>query len=466
MGARFAKADTSFGFGWRPLARLHEFFAERIWGVPARDQRRPRAALYRASRIAYSVFRGFLDNRLTIRAAALTYYSVLSVVPFLALAFSVLKGFGAYSAFVEGTVRPYLWHTFAGNPALVGAFERILAFVSRTDLSRLGALGLLLLVYTSVSLIRSVEQALDEIWGVQTGRPLLRQVTDYIALLVTTPLLVMVATTLATAAQSWAIVRFLREKLDLGGAIDFALRFTSVVVVWIALFAIYAILPNERIRARSAAIGAAVGAALWQGALIGHVKFQVGVASYNALYSVLSAIPIFLVWTYVSWLTVLVGAQVAASHQNEQVARQRFHARHADQALKEDLAVIAAALVARDFIEGRPRRGHVALAQRLEVPPPVMEEILEALVRSGLLARTTGDGEPGYVPARDLDGIRLKDLRTALRRQPHADGIRADVERQAGPELQRVLREAQAAGERSPSNLTLRQLADMAAGRS
>jgi membrane protein len=216
-----------------------------------------------------------------------------------------------------------------------------------------------------------------------------------------------------------------------------------------------------RTRPLSAALGAAVAAVLWQGALVLYVRFQMGVSKYNALYSVLSAIPIFLVWTYVSWLVVLVGAQVAASHQNEQLVRQQFRARRADQALRETLAVVIAAHVARAFLSGGPWRDRVAFADLVGAPRLSVEETLEALVRAGLLARTPSGGEVGYLPARDLDTIRVEDLRDALRQEPQAEGIRAEVERHLGPQLQHVLHAAEEERRASPQNITLRELAVM-----
>ena len=227
-----------------------------------------RALLYRASRVAHAAFHGFIAHRLTVRAAALTYYTALSVVPFLAFAFAVLKGFGAYGSFVEGTLRPYLDRTFGGNPALLGSIERILQFVDRTNLSALGAAGLITLVYTSVSLIGSVEDTLNEIWGAKARRSFLRQVTDYVTLLVTTPLLVVAATTAASVAQSSRVVLFLRDALSLGPIIDFLLHFTSLAPVGLAFFAVYVILPNVRTRPSSALLGAAVAGVLWQAALV------------------------------------------------------------------------------------------------------------------------------------------------------------------------------------------------------
>lgn len=441
------------------LGRVRTFFSSGIWGDGQGELSRRRAALLRVSRIGYSTVRGFFADQLTSVAAALTYYTTLSLVPFLAFTFAVLKGFGAYRTLIDGTVRPWLEETFAANAALYEAIERILRFVDQTDVSRLGTLGLLLLVYTSVSLISSVEGALNQIWGAQRTRPFLRQLTDYVTLLVTAPILLLVAATFSTAAQSSRYVAFLRDRLGLGAVIDFLLGFTPVVVVWLALFAIYMILPNVRTRPASAAIGAAVSAVLWQLALVLHVQFQMGVARYNALYSVLGAIPIFLVWTWVSWLVVLVGAELAASHQNEEVVRYRFHARRADQALRETLAIALPARITRDFLGGGPRRTGAELAALLEVPPPVVDEVLDALVRAGLLARAVDGRELGYVPGRDIDAVRASDLRDAVRREARGDAFRAGVERRLGPEIVRVLSGLDAAARGSEHDVTLRALA-------
>lgn len=442
------------------VERLRTYFTDRIW----RDEpgeARPRTLLHTAARVGYSTVRGFLENRLTLRAAALTYYSVLSLVPFLAFAFAVLKGLGAYNSFVTATVQPYIQQTFAGSRSLLAAMETVLHFVDRTNVSTLGAVGLLTLVYTSVSLISSVEAALNEVWGARTQRPFVRQLTDYVTLLVTTPMLVLVATTFATAAQSSQFVEFLRNTLQLGVVIDFLLRFTSVVVVGAALFAVYEILPNVHVRPISALIGATVSALLWQAALVLHVQFQMGVAGYNALYSVLGAIPIFLVWTYLSWLIVLSGAQVAACHQNQRAMGERFSGKRVDQALRERLALALAAQVVRDFRLGT-RRTEVALADTLQVARATVGDILATLVRTGILARAVVGREVFYLPGRDPTVLHAVDVRNAVRREAEADSLRSEVNAHLPPALRELLDAAEDEWGRSARNLTLRELSELA----
>jgi membrane protein len=360
---------------------------------------------------------------------------------------------------VDGTVRPYLYATFVSNPALLDATDRILGLVSGTDVSRLGTLALLFLVWTSVSLVSSVEDQLNVLFGARASRSLLRQLTDYTTLLVISPILLVVATTVSAAAQSSAFVAFLRGVSGLGALVDVAMGLAPVVVIGLALFAMYVILPNVRIRPVSALLGAAVAALLWQGALVIYVRSQMGVASYSVLYSGLAAVPIFLVWTYVSWIVVLVGAQLAASHHGERAERQRFRMRSADPALREVLAVALGAVVTRDFLAGGPRRDAAALADLVEVPPPLVEEVLADLERAGLVARAVFGSQGAWLPGGDVDRIRVDDLRQAVRRDPAADEARAEVAGELGPGLEPLLRAVAEAGLGPAGRATLRELA-------
>jgi membrane protein len=441
------------------LERFQQFFGSRIWSASLNEVRRSRALLYRASRIVYATVQGFREKDLTFRAAALTYYSVLSIVPFLAFAFSVLKGFGGYQKLLDGTVRPYLRDTFAGNPTLLAGMEQMLVFVERTSTVGLNTVSVILLVYTSISMLSTIETALNDIWGAKSARPVLRQVTDYTTLLVVTPLLMAAAVTFGTAARSSGVVTFLRETMLVGTVIEFMLSLTSLVFGCVAMIALYIIMPNVKTRLSSALFGGIIGGLLWQGALLVHVKFQMGVANYNALYSGFGAVPIFLVWVYVSWTIVLLGAQLAASHQYEQTMRQAIRAKHVDQELRETLSIAIAAEVTKRFMEGCPPRTQASLAESLEVPPPTVEDVLNQLVKAGVLIRAVCGHDLGYLPARDVDTLRVSDVRAAVRRIPEAAELKSALDRRVSEGLRQLLHAAESAEREGPANLTLRELA-------
>jgi membrane protein len=445
----------------RSYERTRHFFETHIWATRLEGAGRRRVLLYRLGRTVYATARGFFDKELTSRAASLTYYTMLSVVPFLAFAFSILKGFGVYHKLVAGSLRPYLQASFAGDKSLLAGIDQTLDFVERTSVSGLSVIGVLLLIYTSISMLSTIETALNDIWEVKSARPLRRKLTDYTTILVIGPLLGLAAITISTAAQNSSFVQWLHESLLLGDITDFLLRLTSLVLGCIGLCAVYVIMPNTRVRLASAVFGGVVAGVLWHLALHLHVKFQIGVAKYNALYSGFAALPIFLVWLYLSWNILLVGAQLAASHQYEQRMRQAVRARHVDQELREALAVVVAAAVSRSFIDGHTAPTSVALAEALEVPPPAVEQVLEKLVRAGLLVRLSEGGEVRYDPARDVDAVRMIDLEEAMRHDPsaEAEAFRSTLERTIGPELGRTLRARHEEGWNEAGMVTLRELA-------
>jgi membrane protein len=441
--------------------RARHFFETRIWATRLERAGRWRVLVYRVARAVYATVRGFFDKELTTRASSLTYYTMLSIVPFLAFAFSILKGFGLYHRLMQETVRPYLRETFADDKSLLTALDQVLAFVEHTNVSGLSVIGIIVLVYTSISMLSSIETALNGIWEARSARPVLRKVTDYTTIIVIAPLIALAAATFSAAAQNSSIVAWLHRSLLLGDIADLLLRLASLVLGCIGLCAVYIIMPNTHVRLRSAISGGVVAGLLWQGALFLHVKFQVGVAQYNALYSTFAALPIFLVWVYLSWNIFLVGGQLAASHQYEQRMKQAVRARHVDQELKEHLAVVVAAAVSRAFIDGHPPPTSEALAEALEVPPPAVEEVLDALVRAGLLVRVPERGQVRYDPARDVDGLRMIDVEEAMRRDPsdEAQAVRSTLQRTAGPALGRVLRARHDEGFNDAGQLTLRELA-------
>jgi len=417
------------------------------------------ALLYRVCRILYATARGFREKESSARAASLTYYSVLSIVPFLAFAFSVVKAFGLYHRLMDQTLIPYLHKTFAANQSLLVAFEQVLRFVQGTRVSGLSVMGVLFLVYSSIKMLSTVETAFNGIWGARRGRRFPRKLTDYTTMVVVGPLLIAAAVAFNTAAESSAVVAFLQKSLLLNGLLDVLLSLGSIVFACVALVVLYLIMPNVKTRFSSALFGGLIGGLLWHGVLLLHVKFQIGVAKYNALYSGFAAFPIFLGWLYFSWITVLIGALLAASHQHQRHLADAARARYADQELREMLAVVTAAAVSRRFLEGGAPATSTWLSAALGLPLGLVEDVLEALVRAQVLVRVTGGEELGYFPGRDVDALRVADVEEAVRSDPHAGPMKGALQDSAGAALTALLRSRREEAHAHSGSLTLRELA-------
>jgi membrane protein len=477
-----------------PFGRLQRFLLHDVWVVDIESlSRLPRAA-YRAIRVLVLTLRSFFADRCAFQASALTFTTVLSLVPLLAFSFSMLKGLGVYEEINQVWIQPNLdEYLGAGEPvapgeeaarapdtelepgaavatpadpgatALRDMADRVLSLVSVTDLKGLGMLGLLVLLLAVLRMLGNVEGAFNRIWGVHKARTFVRKVTDYLTLVVITPIFLVIGIGITTAAQNAGAAEFLREDLRLGPVIELVIRFMPLFTGWAAFTLVYLVIPNTRVRVSSALLGGLVAGTLWQLLLVMHVSFQIGVARYNAIYSSFAALPVFLVWVQASWVTVLLGAELAFAHQHEPTYRGLADIETADHATREVIALRLGLRVVQAFLAGEPAPRPTGVAAELGIGVDKVNEVVEALERGGVLAvveQGEDDLETGILPATDPARIRLKSLLDALK-GPAGDGEQPRVPaRTAGDrEVDRLV--ARLEGERADSacNRSLRDLA-------
>lgn len=456
-----------FGSVKERYRRTVDFFGRQIWDQRLEELSTRRVWAYQTARIAYCTVKGaVLGDSIQVRAAALTYFTVLSLVPLLAFAFALLKGFGAYDLLIEETIRPYVLRFLSGNEALSTAFEQILGFVEGTGVTSLGFIGLLTLLYAATRLLRNIEGALNELWSVSTGREALQQLRDYVAIIVVTPLCLMAAVGLTATTQALELFRAAGETLGISNLLEQVMGFFGpLVVIFLGLLFLYKVMPYTNVRFVSAVAGAAIGALLWYAVLLVHVRFQVGVARYNALYSSFGAIPIFLAWLQVSWLVVLIGAQIASTHQNSRSIAQRRRIANFDGAEREVLGLSAVLQIAHAFQACQGAKSQRELSDAIGLPEPLVGELMERLVKADILTRSGEPSDRRYVLIRPPERVRVKDVLGALR-ETHDVASRplylevpfGDLAVQTWQTLDRAL-------ERVPENRDLSQLLDGGAER-
>lgn len=409
------------------------------------------------------------EHELGIRAAALTYTTVLSLVPLLAFAFALAKGFGLYDRLIAEVVEPFLEQNFgpAGTPASAGgeaaagsglrqAAETVLEIVQSTPVTGLGIFGLSVLLAAVVRLLTQVELAINRVHGVLRPRPLLRRVLDYLAILTVAPALALAATAAKASSQSQRVLETVRSVEGIGFLLDLLLSIGPLLVMAGLFSALYALLPNRPVRISSAVLGGVLAALLWSLVQELYVGAQLGVSSYNRLYAGFAALPLFLFWLFLSWGSVLVGAEVAASDQGQEHYRhQRLYA-GADQAAYEAAVLGALLRTAEGFEAGRPPPGFARLVDELDVPHERLLEDFERLQRAGFLQRAEGPEGLCFALGRPADRIQLAELLFALRgRAPEPRGSAAnEIDRR----LWQALLGLEGALPGHPANLDLRQL--------
>jgi membrane protein len=389
-------------------ARIRDFLSHKLWEIE--PERRSRLSALRLLQFSIMLGEGFIRDHLLLRASALTYFTVLSVVPLLGVVVAIASAVGVSSRdFVDWVVA-----TFAGGAP--EAEETIRALISNVDFTGLGKLGAGVLLVTTVLAIGNVESTLNHIWGVARGRSWARRFSDYLAVIVVAPILGGIALSLAASLQSqWAIAQLTDQP-----ALSFLIRWGKALVpagmLSVAFTFLYWFLPNTRVRFVSAAIGGVFAGFTVTVAQNVYVQWSVGAARADAFFGGFYLIPLLFAWIYLFWAIVLFGAEIGFAHQNFALYRQEVRGDPASAAERESIGLRIALDVARRFRAGGPPAHAAGLAEDLQVPVRTVRSVTQALQDAGILSRRV-DRESDEVLqlGRPADIVKVTDVLEAVR---------------------------------------------------
>jgi len=291
-------------------------FSSDIWRMRTSELPPLKAIWIRAVRIGMLAIEGFQKDNCMFRASALTFYSLLSIVPVLAMAFGFAKGFG-----FEKSLERQLYERFQGQEEVFSQATNFAnSLLENTKGGLIAGIGILLLFWTIIRVLGNIESAFNRIWRIKKARGIGRKISDYLSAMLICPVLFIVSSTATVVVTS--LVRLVVEKISvlgtIGPAIFFILQWLPFAVMWILFTFVYLFMPNGKIQFKSGLFAGVVGGTLYQIFQNVYVAFQIGVAQYNAIYGSFAALPLFLVWLQVSWMIVLFGAEISYAHQNEQ----------------------------------------------------------------------------------------------------------------------------------------------------
>jgi membrane protein len=390
------------------LKRTRGFLAEDLW----RRELEPRtwtARLIGLIQFAVMVGQGFVRDRLLLRASALTYVTVLAIVPLLAIVSSVVTALGV----TENVVGPILDQFAAVAPEVA---EKLRDFVQNANIAGLGTLGAVTLFLTTLLAIGNIERALNHVWGVQQDRPWSRRLPDYLAVLIVAPLLLGLGLSMATTVKSQWIVQRLLEFPVFGLMYDMGLSQLPTIMLAGAFAFLYWFMPNTTVRPFAAMLGGLVTAVGVNAGLGLYMGFSVGAARANVLYGTFAQLPLFFVWVYFFWAIVLFGAEIAFAYQNLPLYRREVRGRKAGPAAREAIGLRIALEVARAFRDRREPWSANELADALRVPVRTVRDVLIPLDESGVVVRLDdAEKEDGHQLGRPAEGIAVTDVLAALR---------------------------------------------------
>ena len=362
-------------------------------------------------RNAYTVFRQIKEGGLDYRAMSLVYTSLLALIPLLAVSFSMLKAFGA-DAYLEPIIMEIL-DPLGEKRESVAKF--ILDSVRGLDVGVLGSVGLLSLLYTSISLLEKIEDSFNYIWRKKPklSRGLVRRFSDYLSFILVGPLLVFSA-----FGGMNELFNRMPDAPEVKGAVSPLLVFVQPMlpnVFIIAAFTfIYKLIPDARVNISSALLGGVLAGLSWKLAGWVFATFMAGSAQYHAVYSTFAILILFMIWVYLSWLIVLLGVQVSFYHQHPRYLSLRHGEARLSSRLFERLGLLVMVLIGQRFFSGTPPWTVGELSSRLELPELCMDDMLQVLTERGFIM-AIGDLSETIIPARDFSTITVLDVLDALR---------------------------------------------------
>jgi membrane protein len=419
------------------LVGIRDGVVDWIWAPVSPDTNRLLTFLQGLLRIHFIVFREIGRDRITLRASALTYTIVLSLVPTLALGTAVLKGLGAGDEmrqaayrFIDqidtslpapgasesdsGTMTPPGEATgqpattpgaegqkTGGQPAagsmsahLRRAVDQIFNYVQKTNFTTLGTFGIVGLVLAVLAVLGSIEKAMNTIWQADSGRPFGRKLMDYLALMILLPISVNLALATETTLQSPALMTRLQESLPIAWLGAFLLKMLPLLAVIATFSILYRFIPNTRVRFLPAFIGGFFGGVGWFLVQMVYIKMQIGVARYNAIYGSFATLPLLLIWIYAGWVVFLAGAEMAFAAQVWR--RYNWYEIAPTPVVRLTVAFDIVSVALADF-HHRLATYPTSVARRLRQPLPLIMQVMQDLVAGGIMRRVNGEVE-SYAP--------------------------------------------------------------------
>jgi membrane protein len=392
------------------LEQLRYFLETGLWqDIP--PQTNPLKKLWlNFLRVTYIMIRELATGELNLRAMSLVFTTLLSLVPLIAVAFSVLKAFGVHNQ-MEPVLLGLLEPLGERGPEITA---NIINFVQNVKVGVLGSVGIAMLFYTIIALVQKIENAFNFVWRVKRSRSLARRFTDYLSVVMIGPVLVFSALGLAATVLNHEVVQSMRQIEPFGTLIFVGTKLLPYVMIILAFTFLYKFIPNTKVKLSPALVGATVAGVLWISIGTLFASFVASSSNYTAIYSSFAILFFFMIWLYLAWFILLTGSQVAFYLQHPKLVQLAGKPLTLSPRLREREGLWLMAVIAKRFCNKLPPLTVQQLEEQTGLTNNALQDLLTSLEKGGLLVELAGD-ETRYVPAQDLDSIRVAAIMHCLR---------------------------------------------------
>lgn len=404
------------------ISNLKKDALDWIWGDKLSDLPIGLYLLKGMIRYVLVISKDILDGQLNMRAMSLVYTSLLSLVPLLAVSFSVLKAFG-----VHNQIEPFLLEVLKplGDQGVL-ITNTIIGFVDKTQVGVLGTVGVAFLFYVVLALMEKIERALNFTWRVNRQRSVAKRIADTMGFLVIGPVLMVAILAALANTTEQALVKEALDVEVIGTAFVVIKSLLPTLMMAVAVTVIYFIIPNTRVKVLPALLGALVAVLAWQAIGWAFATFVVKSGQYVAVYSAFAALMLFMVWMYLTWLILLIGSSIAFYHQYPQYLIENSGQRRINHRLREQTVMSILVLIGRDFYQNNQRNWTVeSLSEELQMPLDIIGGLTQGLMDQDLIVETT---EPCHLlPAKSFDDVTVYQVLHQYRSKNNASSFDDDL---------------------------------------
>jgi membrane protein len=390
-----------------------------IWHTPLSELSKRKSFLIKQLRIIVIAARGFLTDKVQIRAAALTLYTLLSIIPVVAIALAIAKGFGLDQNLESIITMSKEFQSYSG--ILQPLLEKAKETVQSTRGGYIAGVGVIILFWSVISLLNQIETSFNHIWQISTPRPWYRKFTDYLTIMLIAPVLLILSSSL-TVFVSTELAEFMDKARILSffkPIIGFLIKLSPYLITWMILTLIFIIMPNARVKFMPALVSGIITGTVLQ--VLGwlYLDLQFGITKLSAIYGGLAAIPLFIILLQTSWLVILLGAELSFANQN--ISRYEFEsgALNISHFQKRALVLMIMHMIIRNFNIGEKPVSAEQISKSLKIPVRLARDILQDLSCSNLVSiiHEHERKEELYQPALDINKLTVTYVLSRLDRK-------------------------------------------------
>ncbi|MCK4992278.1 MAG: YihY/virulence factor BrkB family protein, partial [Bacteroidales bacterium] len=383
------------------LQKLKIFFKEEVWSHDLTSKSRRRIFLIRQLRIYILAFKGFFEDRAAVRAAGLTYFTMLSIIPIFAIAFAIARNFG-----FEGMLHRFINNNMQDQEEVMKWVTGMVdSLLSETKEGVIAGIGGVILFWSVIQVLNNIEASFNDIWQIRKARSPVRKFSDYLAIMILSPFAIGLSGSMMVKIQTMA-----QEYELFKPVILFLIKSVPYVSIWLLFTIVYIVMPNTKVKFRYALIAGIIAGTV---ALIFQALYrdlQIGVMRWGTLYGTIAFIPLFLMWLQITWLIVLMGAELSFAYQNIENYEFEENALNLSHNNKRILTLLICYHIIKNFEEGGDPWNTDTLSHELGIPIRLVNELVFDLVESGILAEIAANNpkDRSYLPAIDINRITVE----------------------------------------------------------